>query len=237
MRLTRSPRRFATRRRLGLSMVELLVGIAIGLFVLAGATIVVSSQLADNRRLLLETQVQQDLRAAADIVVRDLRRGGFWGNAATMVWPASGAAVPVNPYPPVWTAVGAGGQSQLMYTYSSAAPATPENDALDGNETFGFRLSSGTIEMLIGAGGWQALTDSSVLNVTQFAVQLNQQNIPVPCALACPGGGVACWPQQVVRDVDIQISAQAVHDATVQRSVRSTVRIRNDGVTGTCPAV
>ncbi len=33
-------------------------------------------QLSENRRVLLETQVQQDLRAAADIIARDLRRAG-----------------------------------------------------------------------------------------------------------------------------------------------------------------
>ena len=51
----------------GLTLVELMVGLAVGLFVLAGATLVVSSQLNDNRTLLLETQIQQDLRAKARI--------------------------------------------------------------------------------------------------------------------------------------------------------------------------
>jgi type IV pilus assembly protein PilW len=65
------------RRQFGLSIVELLIGIAVGLFVLAGATMVVSNQIADNKRLLLETQVQQDMRTAMDVIVRDVRRSGF----------------------------------------------------------------------------------------------------------------------------------------------------------------
>ena len=76
-------------RSRGLSIVEMLVGIAIGLFVVAGATLVATGQLADNRLLMLETQLQQDLRATADLVARELRRGGLWGNAADSVWPGS----------------------------------------------------------------------------------------------------------------------------------------------------
>ena len=68
------------QRQTGLSLVELMVGVAVGLFVVAGATLVVSNQLGDNRRLMLETQIQQDLRAAADLIARDLRRSGYWAS-------------------------------------------------------------------------------------------------------------------------------------------------------------
>ena len=54
----------------GLSIVEMMVGIAVGLIVVAAATLMVAGQLADNRRLLLETQVQQDLRASADQAIK-----------------------------------------------------------------------------------------------------------------------------------------------------------------------
>ena len=87
------------RRQRGLSIVELMVGVAIGLFVVAAATMLVSTQLSDNRRLMLETQVQQDLRASADIITRELRRAGHWGKARDGVWFAGNvAAVRDNPY-------------------------------------------------------------------------------------------------------------------------------------------
>jgi len=73
----------------GLSMVELMVGVAVGLFVVAGATVAVSNQLGDNRRLMLETQIQQDLRATADLIAKDLRRAGYWGAAEAGVWHAA----------------------------------------------------------------------------------------------------------------------------------------------------
>jgi type IV pilus assembly protein PilW len=41
------------RGQRGLSIVELMVGVAIGLFVVAGAAMLLSTQLSDNRQLLL----------------------------------------------------------------------------------------------------------------------------------------------------------------------------------------
>ncbi len=70
-----------------------MVGIAVGLFIVAGATMVVTTQLGDNRRLLLETQLQQDLRATADIITRELRRAGAEGSATSHVWAPADAAV------------------------------------------------------------------------------------------------------------------------------------------------
>ena len=37
------------------------------------------------------------------------------------------------------------------------------------NEQFGFRLRNGALEMQLGAGNWQALTDSGTVTVTAFS--------------------------------------------------------------------
>ena len=91
--LTSTRRRAAQR---GLSIVEMMVGVTIGLLVVAGATMVVSTQLLDNRQLMVETQVQQDLRAAADIITRDLRRAGYTSNPQNGVWYKGTAQVACN---------------------------------------------------------------------------------------------------------------------------------------------
>jgi prepilin peptidase dependent protein B len=225
-------------RTLGLSIVELLVGIAIGLFILAGASMVTSTQLADNRSLLLETQVQQDLRAAADLITREVRRTGFWGNAAKAVWPAAGVSA-VNAYQELDASAGAGGRTEIKFSYSN--PTGGENDTLDNNEKYGYawNADAGTIEAQIGGGGWQTLTDPSVMRVTEFAVQVTPQVLQIPCPKPCEAAAVVagtCPPQQTVRDVVIRITAKAVHDPSVVRSVRSGVRLRNDAVTGGCSA-
>ncbi|NJK42625.1 MAG: hypothetical protein HC937_02780 [Aquincola sp.] len=91
-------------RQRGLSVVELLIGAAVGLFIVGGAIALLVNQLRDNRVLLLETRVNQDLRSAADLVARDVRRAGYWGNAlAGAVFPAAS-----NPYRAVTPASGRG---------------------------------------------------------------------------------------------------------------------------------
>lgn len=104
--INRRQRQTASRPARGLSLVELMVGIAVGLMVVAGASFVAVNQIGDNRRLTLETQVQQDLRAAADLIVRDLRRTGYWGNSQQGLWQGSNPAAASNPYADASAAAG-----------------------------------------------------------------------------------------------------------------------------------
>ena len=222
------------RRQRGLSIVELLVGVAVGLIVVAAATMMVSTQLADNRRLLLETQLQQDLRATADLVSRDLRRAGFWWNAQRRtVAGAAAAAGPLdNPYTVVLPADK--GEVAQAVTYQYAHPNKIDDNLVNDDERLGYRLRSGVIETQLGAGNWQALTDVGALKITQFDITADTQDVPLACHLACSPGGTTCPPVQTVRSYTIDIAGQAVSDAAVKRSVRSHVRLRNDTVVGEC---
>jgi type IV pilus assembly protein PilW len=228
----RSARARSGRQR-GLSIVELMVGVAVGLFVVAGATVVVSNQLGDNRRLMLETQIQQDMRAAADLITRDIRRSGYWGSAETGIWHAGAVAVASNPYTPLDYVTNGAAASAVRFSYSRGAV---ENNLVDdATDRSGFQLSNGVIQMYVG-GAWQALTDGNTLRVTNFQVTLNNHDIDLACFNPCPVGAVACPPKQTVRDITVQIDGTAVHDPAVQRSAHSRVRLRNDVINGACPA-
>jgi len=225
----------AARRRAprGLSLVELLVGVAVGLMVVAGASFVAVNQLSDNRRLMLETQVQQDLRAAADIVARDLRRAGYWGAAETGAWQGSDPTVAANPYSELEPASAGVAVAQVNFSYSR--DLAEDNAVDDDKERFGFRLDGGAIKMLIG-GVWQSMTDSNVLEVTRFDVRVDRQSVQQACFNECPGGGTACWPTLDVRRFNVEIDGRSVSDPAVRRSVRESVRLRNDTHVGACPA-
>lgn len=217
----------------GVSLVELMVGVAVGLMVVAGASFVAVNQLGDNRRLLLETQVQQDLRAAADMVVRDLRRAGFWGAAETGAWQGDDPNVAANPYAEITPADAGAAVEQVDFRYS---PAAAEDNVVDADrEQFGFKLEGGSIKMRIG-GVWQSLTDTNALEVTRFDISVERQTVQQACFNECPGGGTACWPTQDVRRFTVEIAGRAVNDAAVQRSVRDSVRLRNDTRNGACPS-
>ncbi|HEY6135525.1 MAG TPA: prepilin-type N-terminal cleavage/methylation domain-containing protein [Rubrivivax sp.] len=235
MRRLRFHPRCASRRRQsrGLSLVELLVGVAIGLVVVAAASYVAVNQLGDNRRMLLETQVQQDLRATADLISRDLRRSGYWGSAESGVWYEGGPSVVANPYTSITPDADGAVADEVTFVYSRLN----EDGVVDvDEERFGFKLDNESIRMLIG-NAWQELTDSNVLRVTRFDVTVRNENVVQACFKECAGGGTACWPSQAVRSFTVEIEASARFDSAVRRSIRNNVRLRNDvGTPSACPA-
>lgn len=214
----------------GLSLVELMVGIAIGLFVLAAATLIVTTQLNDNRLLLLETQLQQDLRASADIITRELRRAGSAGGttyAQEGIWQA-GSTVTENPYTDISPTDPDDAGSTVDFVYRRRS----------GDEgPYGFKVESGVLKTRIG-GGYQELTDAQVMNVTDFTVTpLAPVEYQIPCPRNCPDGSTDCWPKLLMRAYTVSITAQARADASIQRTIRSQVRLRNDTVQFNDPGV
>jgi len=126
----------------------------------------------------------------------------------------------------------------VLLTYSRSGDEAEEDGAVESAEELGFRLSNGVIQTQLGEGNWQALTDGNTLTITDFNLTMNLQPTPpiVDCPNLCAGGGNACWPRLVVRDITVEITGQAAHDSSVSRSLRSNVRLRNDAIIGACPA-
>ncbi len=126
----------------GLSLVELMVGIAVGLFIVAGTVTLATSQLSENRRVLLETQVQQDLRAAADIIARDLRRAGRQNDNDALLnvaQPLPAAPPAANPLAAI-NVGGAAGSADLSFSYMQPSGITAagfQRDAARGTRIAG----------------------------------------------------------------------------------------------------
>lgn len=243
----RPTRHALSSRRRGLSIVELMIGIAIGLFIVAGATLMLTTQLGDNRRLLLEAQIQQDMRAAADMISRDIRRAGYWAQSYRQIWPNAGALA--NPYNRIEPAEAPLGTDSVEYDRSTdeeagRQPGTDDNgvdaEANRPRERVGFRWNdtNKTIDYQVGANNWQALTDKEVMQVTDFQLDVTARNVPVPCGAGpqCPVLGPGGCPLVLTyRDVTISIVANALHDQAVQRALRDNVRLRNGALREVCP--
>ncbi|HWR88073.1 MAG TPA: hypothetical protein VN277_06620 [Acidiferrobacterales bacterium] len=246
----------------GMSIVELMVGIALGLFLVAGASTLFVTHLTNGRRLLVEARLNQDLRAAADLITRDIRRAGYWGDSltGTVAVGASGTTA-TNPYRVV-----AGGAGTISYGYSR--DGATDNNVLNNNEQFGFDLNNNTIRMQTdGTPTWQAVTDPDTLTVTALTIA-DTSGAPVLVGDACAkpftntgtGAVEACcdtprhgaglcaagqavnWgpsatcPTITVRQYTVTITGQATRDPTVTRTLQTSVRVRNDLFGGTCPA-
>ena len=207
----------------GVSLVETMVGLAVGLGVIAGALALSAGSLGEGRRQLGEARMLQDLRAAADVVGRNLRRSGHWAGALDS--PRDTA----NPYladEPVRTAT-----DTIGFQYSRDAV---ENNLVDPNERFGFRLRGGVLEMQVGGSAWQALTDAGRITVGTFIVTPRVEDLALPCPEACRSA--ECPPRQRVHSLAITLGARSAKDARVVRTLTSDVRIRNDAVIGRCDA-
>lgn len=203
----------ARRRRrsgtAGLSLPELLMGTAAGLAVAAAAASVTGAQLAATQRIHLALEVDQQLRTGAELVARDLRRSAFW-------WHAGQDASPGTPNPYAgWQLLGSGGAPGATgLEVARAHPSRTEDDWLGADETHGFRLRGGVLEIQLGRGNWQAVTDPRRLRVTQLVLRALEEP-------ACPAG-------LAVRSLQIELQAHAVVDPSVQRRWRSWVRLRNE---------
>lgn len=227
----------------GLSIVELMVGVAIGMFIVGGAIKLFVDMFGNNRRQLLEVRVNQDLRAAADIIARDLRRGGYWQGAAPALNVALGAAPAGNPYAEYGAASATA--SSIEYAYDRDG-----NGTIDAAERGGFSFNNNQIYMVVG-GASQPLTDPGTIRITRFeiansasAVQWTELWQHCPCVGIASGAAGSCptvsasasRPQVGMRWVDLIIEGESTAASAVRRQVVESVRLRNDHLRGACPA-
>lgn len=221
----------------GLSVVELMVGLAVGMFIAAAALLSAVNLTESNRRVLLEARLNQDLRATMDMVTRHLRRAGYWGNAQAGARDGAGAAV----------SYATTGYAEVSPADAAASAVTlriaqDADDSAGSDEAFEFRIATdargtGRLQVrLAGAASHQDLTDPAITDVTDFSVEpQGAQALTLSCPGACGSGALPACPTLQVRRYRVTLSARASFDPAVQRTLQATVRLRNDALSGACP--
>jgi type IV pilus assembly protein PilW len=213
----------------GLSLVELMIGAAVGLIVIAGALQLHARHLRDSRQLLIEARLQQELRGATDLIARQLRRSGYWQHALSGVarWPFE----PVN-----------GNPRDALLTGSIASFGADVDDtagaSTDDETRWGLRLNNQRLQARIGSGTWQDLSDPGFVSIESFELRPSEREIDLlpRCPVdTCPAGSTTCPPVQLIRSVEILLRAHASADPHLVREARETVRLRNDAIRGACP--
>lgn len=213
----------------GISLVELMVGIAVGLIVVAAATTVVTAQLGNTRQVLLETQLDQDLRTATEVITRELRRSGASVVDGSALWYSNNQSQTVAT---AWRAaeIAAGDTGSILLKYRRGP----------GEEGFGFKLEDDTIKMLIpdgGSGVWQELTDPLAIKVTRFSIAQvrsddrarvdNLDPIVVACPYLCADGSTDCWPRAQAQEFVLTIVGESLRDASITRTLKTSVAARS----------
>jgi type II secretory pathway component PulJ len=161
-------------RAAGLSLVEMMVGIVVGLLVLWGMSAVYVNAARGGRTTNLSNQLNQDLRAVMDIMANDIRRAGF---------SAAGLPPAENPFTtattlPVLSNLG----DCIAYSYD-ATYANVTAGVTAPADFFGFRLgTNGAVQTLDQAGpptpsdtatvcnnsAWQDVTDVRSIEITEL---------------------------------------------------------------------
>lgn len=216
------------RAQRGLSLVESMVGLALGLLVVAFALTAQMIGFHETRRLAQEIRQVQQLRAGLGPIARSLRRAGHWQEAGEGVrQSASAGAVPANPnaldptsppFPP----------GPFRYRYDPAGQRAADR--------FGLRLRDATVDLEAGSGNWQALTDPAALEVTALRLEPTWRTVSLApwCLVPCAASAADCPPRQRIVTYAVGLTGRVPNSGLPARDLRSAVRVRNDTVTGAC---
>jgi len=221
-------------RALGMTLVELLVGLAVGLFLVAGASGLMATQLQAQKGLQLELQVQQEMRAIAAFMRRELGAAGAWGQPDHGVWAADRGKGRPNPFADV--DFDAGTQTlRFAASQSATDPALPEDDRLDDADLKAFRLRGSTLEFRTDGGRFQPLNDPSTVAIRRFEVQIErvERSLEALCPQSCDGWG-DCPPRLLTRSLRVSLDAEASQDAGVQQRWTWRYRLPADTLSGSC---
>ncbi len=218
----------------GMTLVELMVGLTLGLFLVAGAGSLMGAQLHEQRRLQLELQVQQDVRAIGSLIRRELGTAGAWAEPERGAWTESAGRGSANPYAgfDIDTETGA-----LLFAASQAAfdNETPENHRVDDADRKALRLRGATLEFRTDGGRFQPLNDPGTVAIRRFEARTEQTEHPLEAVCARPcDGWTDCPPRLTVRTWVLTLDAEAATDARVTQSWSWRQRLSADTVSGSC---
>lgn len=171
---------------LGFTLVELMVGMALGLIVVFAVSTVYLNASRSNIYTVRMSQLSQETRAIMDIIVSDIRRSGYWGGAERSASNPFSAKNSTNIHLP--------SNSCILYSYDFDL----DGEVDSGTDFFGFSFIENTIRALSSASfsNTHSVTDCADTTVFPDDASLNNiQNIVVN-SLSFSTQGSACIAYQ-----------------------------------------
>ncbi|MGD8339908.1 MAG: prepilin-type N-terminal cleavage/methylation domain-containing protein [Gammaproteobacteria bacterium] len=184
------------KRQRGLTIIELIIGLAVGLLVVGGAITMYVQAIRSSNETLRSSKLNQEISALMAVMVDDIRRAGYWNNVSL----ANGSENPFSQEnATVLTVIddmtnnaaqGATGQgSCLVYAYDATYLGGNVGGTLETTDLFGFRLNGTVVQMrqtgvvdgvaCVGGtcnsctnGTWQNVTDPNLIEITALSFDL-----------------------------------------------------------------
>ncbi|MGD8941355.1 MAG: prepilin-type N-terminal cleavage/methylation domain-containing protein, partial [Gammaproteobacteria bacterium] len=176
--------------QLGVSLIELMIGIVISLIILAGVTNIWLTTIMSSSDTLKQSKLNQELTTLMSVMSRDINRAGITGtldytNPQTNAFnqPDNTALEVIDNMTnnsQVTFANSATGGSCVVYAYDRDL-----DGVVDIAEVVGFRLNNGAVEMrrnVIGTnsdscatadGSWLPVTDNRIITITDLNFAFN----------------------------------------------------------------
>lgn len=197
----------------GLSLIELMISLSVGLFLLGGLLTFLLNNTKSNADTAKAVRLSQELRSTMDLMAGDIRRAGFWGNAQLGI----GSTPVANPFGAINTSTA----GCILYSYDQNLDGVLNSNAPD--ERFGFLLDGGAVKMRSGSvsyscaasAEWQALTDANSVTITALT-------------FTATSTAAVNNTRVTVRNITITLTGQSKSDASVVQTLTETVRVRND---------
>lgn len=152
----------------GLTLIEVLLGMALGVAALTAVTSLVGYGIGVNANLIASSRVNEETSNVLSLMVRDIRRAGYSGDTVNMLSDPALNPSPFSDSIAIGAFAGEPANSCIVFSYDAN-----NNGVVDGGangENFGFRLRDNSVEIRQGAAGcedngWLALTDTDVVTI------------------------------------------------------------------------
>lgn len=237
-----SPPGVKRRDQQGVTLIELMIGLVVGLIVLLALSTIYVVTVSASNEALSSVRLNQDMRSSMMIISSDLRRAGYWNqnlNAATPFSSADGGGLILSD-----CASEGVDCARLDYAFDRN-----RNGNIENTEMYGFRLNDGSLQMrnpsadpdedewVVLVGGTNdpvEITDLSFSAVGDPDDELGEflcRNITlgessfVQCAADASGAGTAGQTILQKRRVRVEMEGRLGEH---RMTLTETVRVRND---------
>ena len=209
--MSRRPAGSKRHRERGISLIETLIAMALGLLVLTVVLQLMSQLIDGNTHTIKVARLEQDVRTVMDIIVQDLRRAGSFPEGARDLGDAKRFLQGQPPSPLIDGEGLRPGQSGSSVTYAY-------RDA-DGKLTqgkFAWDTKAGTVQMHTGtAAAPETITDPAFMNISTLSF--------VPIVNLQQSGTL----QTAQIFIEVRLVARLKSDTSVERQLVDRVVLRN----------
>jgi len=167
------------KKQNGFTIIEVTVSSIIGAITLAGVITFFVNTVQSNSDGLKEARLNQELRALMDLMVRDIRRAGYWRNAN---------GVDANIYATNEHSIKLPSNSCITYAYDDYQARKSDANRVQDTDAAGFRLINNTLKtrkksaLCDSNRNWESISDDKSLKITKLEFSLDNicNNISSP---------------------------------------------------------